>query len=129
MKGKVLYPVGLVIILLIVIGFVFVRPMYANRKQLLKGERSGTWQATRIEMPGLSTYVYEYFPDGITLTLNANGSCVLMFGDEKIKARWTCKADKISIRGSGIKSDGLVYKDHMHLNDIRKYSIAFFQQK
>ena len=129
MKQKMIpFLFGVILVAGLLVAIAFFWRMSTNHKAFLVESGVLVWVASRVEMPGLSTSIYNVFEEGVTLTLQPSGKCLLEIDKEQFKVRWSIKDNEIRIRGKGIDSNGHVDQDVMSLYEIGRYRIILHKQ-
>ncbi len=106
------------------------------KKRALKASLTRTiWLGNRVEIPGFSAPASEVFGDTPSLTFMKNGSCTLVLGDRKIRARWKIKADQLLVKGRGLKTQANLSRldpaaeiTDFTLSKIDNYLVTFLSQ-
>ena len=78
----------------------------------------GIWKATTGEMFGITSNVEEFFGQGFTIELKANGKCVLNVDGEKANGTWTLDNGAFTVKGGGIECEGRLENGILTLNDV-----------
>ena len=78
----------------------------------------GLWKATSAEMLGMSMDVADFFDQGFTIELRANGRCTISVDGDKANGRWTLDNAAFTVKGGGVDCRGRLENGKLTLEDV-----------
>ena len=114
--------IGAVLLVLLLIGLI-------ARGGKNDDPNHGVWKATKGEMLGVSMDVADFFVEGFTIELKANGKCALNIDGKKTNASWTLDNGMIEIKGGGIDSNGSLKNGKLTLKYVLGTSLTLVFEK
>jgi len=89
----------------------------------------GVWKATKGEMLGVSMDVEDFFGEGFTIELKANGKCSLIVDGKKANGSWTLDNGILEIKGGGIDSNGSLENGKLTMKYVLGTSLTLVLEK